>query len=249
MKLFAIETAAPKTHGGFPWPSVLLAVILSACSRNDGQTVLGSVFQVEGTAFTSQRTEADRSRPLSAGGQFAEGDEIRILPESSATLCLIPGIYLQGFGSTRLQIEELRISKDGNETGSAMKSRLATIRFKEGRIHAFLPRAGLARTELKINMEAVGTIVANPESLFSAVLTDDSIRVLCIRGELNWSKVAAPIVAGFYCEWRFAGAAAEIHPASEDATAQTDVIAGLESAQNIEKLETKQRNAPAPWRK
>lgn len=250
MAFFAIRIVRNRTHADFPWPIVLLlGLSLSACSRNDRESVLGSVFQVQGTAVASQRTEADHSRPLSAGSQFAAGDEIRVLAESSAALCLTPGIYLRCFGPSRLQIEDLRISKDGDETGDAMKSRLATIRLGEGRIHAFLPSAGSARTELKINTETTGTIVANPDSLFSVVLGRESIRVLCIRGELNWSKAAGPIVAGFYCEWNFGGATPEILPASEDAAAQHEVIATLDSANSLEELETATRNAPAPWRK
>ena len=254
MAFFSMRTARHRIRADFPWPSVLLlGLLLSACSRNDGETVLGSVFQVEGTAVASQRTEADRSRTLSAGIQFAAGDEIRVLTESSAALCLTPGIYLQCFGPARLQIEKLRVSKDGDETGDAMKSRLATIRLGEGRIHAFLPRAGAARSELKINMEAAGTIVASPDSLFSVVLTRESIRVLCIRGELSWSRPPASstsILAGYYCERKLSDhAVADVLPASEDAAAQREVTAALDSAQYLDELETAARNAPAPWRK
>lgn len=249
---FAMRTAWRRTHPDFPWPSVLLlALILSACSRNDGEPVLGSVFQVEGTAVAGQPTEG--SRPLSAGVQFAAGEEIRVPAESSAALCLTPGIYLRCFGPSRLQIEKLRVSKDGDETGDAMKSRLAIIRLGEGRIHAFLPRAGSAPSELKINTEAAGTISASPGSLFSVLLNRESIRVLCIRGELSWSKASTfstSILAGYYCERKLSdAAAADVLPASEDAAAQREVIAALDSAQYLDELETKVRNAPAPWRK
>lgn len=250
---FAMRILRNRTHADFPWPIVLfLGLLFSACDRGVGQAVLGSVFEVEGTAVASQRTEADRSRPLSAGIQFAAGDDVRILAESSAALCLTPGIYLRCFGPSRLQIENLRVSKDGDETGDAMKSRLAAIRLGEGRIHAFLPSAGSARSELKIDTEA-GTIIANPGSLFSVVLSRESIRVLCIRGELRWSKAPASstsILEGFYCERKLSDdAQTNIVPASEDAAAQREVIAALDSAQYIEELETAARNAPAPWRK
>lgn len=245
--------ARRKAHSACPWPIVLLlGLLLSACSRNDGESVLGSVFLVQGTAVASQRTEAGRSRPLRAGNQFAEGDEIRVLTDGSATLCLIPGIYLRCCGPSRVQIEDLRVSKDGDETEHAMKSRLATIRLHEGRIHAFLPGAASVRSELKINT-AAGTIIANPDSLFSVVATHESIRVLCIRGELRWSKAPASstsILEGFYCERKLSDeTVADILPASEDAAAQREVIAALDSAQYIEELETAARNAPAPWRK
>jgi hypothetical protein len=232
------------------WPSaLLLGFLLSACDGGAEHAVLGSVFEVEGTAFVGKGAEAGRSPPLRAGGHFAEGDEIRVLADSSATLCLTPGIYLHCFGPSLLQMERLRVSKDGDETGDAMKLRVATVRLKEGRIHAFLPLAGSARTELKINTETTGTIIANPDSLFSVVSKGDAIRVLCIRGELTWSKAAGPISAGFYCDWKFGGATPEILPAAEDAAAQADLIAALDSAQHIEEVETAARNAPAPWRK
>lgn len=253
MAFFAMRIVRNRTYADFPWPGVLLlALLLSACDRVVGQAVLGSVFEVQGTAFVGKGTEVGRSRPLSAGTQFAVGDEIRVLAESSAALCLTPGIYLRCFGPSRLQIEDLRVSKDGDETGNAMKSRLATIRLGEGRIHAFLPGAGSARSELKINTEA-GTIIANPGSLFSVVLNRESIRVLCIRGELSWSRPPASspsILAGYYCERKLSDEAlADILPASEDPGAQREVISALDSAQYLDELETAARNAPAPWRK
>jgi hypothetical protein len=231
---------------------LLFACLLSACGRNDGEPVLGFVFQVEGTAESHVRTEPDRSRPLSAGSYFAAGAGIRLLAESSAALCLTPGIYLRCFGPARVEIEDLRVSKDGDETGNSMIMRRAAVRLSDGRFHFFLPRAGSARAELKIETEA-GTIIANPGALFFVARKGESIRVLCVRGVVNWENaqaVSTSIVAGYYGERKLAGnAEPAVIAASEDAEAQNEVIAALDSAETLSELETNLRNAPAPWRK
>jgi hypothetical protein len=226
---------------------VLLAFLLSACGRNDGEPVLGFVFQVEGTAVFNPIAQPDRSRALSAGSQFSTREELRLLAESSAALCLTPGIYLHCFGPGRVEIGELRVSKDGDETGNSMNMRRALVRLGEGRFHFFLPRAGSARAELKIETDA-GTIIANPGALFSVAHNGEAIRVLCVRGVLSWNlapRDPISIVAGFYCERKLAA----VLPASENADAQGEVIAALDSAETLSELETKLRNAPAPWRK
>ena len=183
---------------------------------------------------------------------FSAGDEIRVLAESSAALCLTPGIYLRCFGPARLQIEDLRISKDGDETGDAMKSRLAAVRLGEGRIHASLPRSGTAPSELKIDTE-LGMIVARADALFSVVLNRESLRVVCLRGEVSWNHApafSASIQAGYYCERKLSDLeATDVLPASEDAAAQAEVSATLDSAQSVGELEAALRNALAPWRK
>lgn len=231
---------------------LLLSLFLMSCSRNDGQPVLGLVFRVDGTAVASEKNKPDRSRSLSAGDQFSARDEVRVLAESSAALCLTPGIYLRCLGPSHLSIEELRVSKDGDEMGNAMKSRRAMIQLHEGRIHAFLPREGTAPCELKINT-AAGTIVATAGSLFSVTLQGQSIRVLCLRGELNWSDGAMPatsILPGYYCDRKLSdNAVPNVLPASENVEAQNEVLMALDSAQNLDDLENAARRAPAPWRK
>jgi hypothetical protein len=193
----------------------------------------------------------DRSRPLSARGSFAAGEEIRVPAESSVALCLIPGIYLRCIGPARVKIDDLRVYKDGDETGNSMNMRRGAIRLGDGRFHVFLPRDGSARAELKIETE-VGTLIANPGALLSVTHTSESIRVLCVRGVVNWDTrtPGASIAAGYYCERKFASLAeAPVLPASEDSAAQAEVMAALDSADALTEVETKLRNSPAPWRK
>lgn len=238
---------------GLQWLGLLvLGLPLSACTQKEGEPVLGTVFKVEGTALLDETTASNRSRSLSASDKFSARDEIRVAAESSAALCLTPGIYLRCLGPARLRIEDLRVSKDGDELGNAMKSRRAIIQLDEGRVHVSLPRAGTAPCELKINT-AAGTISANAGSIFSVTLKGESIRVLCLRGELTWSNAPAfstPILPGYYRD-RKPGDKTAIDPlpASENADAQSEVIAALDSAQYLEELDTAARQAPAPWRK
>lgn len=232
--------------------ALFFSFLLLGCERPGYYPVLGSLFQIEGSGTITGRAEASRSRILSREAKFAAGDEIHLQGESVAALCLTPGIYLRCFGETRVGIEALSVSKDGDELGDAMKSRRALIQLHGGRIHAFLPREGTAPCELKINT-AGGTIVATAGSLFSVALEGASIRVLCLRGELSWSDrtaFTASILPGYYCDRKLSdNTVANVLPASENAEAQNEVLMALDSAQNLDDLENAARRAPAPWRK
>jgi hypothetical protein len=232
--------------------SAAIFFLLVGCGPPSDQPVLGSVFQIEGSGTITGKAGPSKSRPLSRDERFAPGDEIRLQRESVAVLCLTPGIYLRCLGETHLRIEELSVSKDGDETGNAMNTRRAAIRLEQGRVHVFLPPAGPSRACLRINSRR-GTLTTKAGSLISIALTADSMRVLCARGELAWDEppsASTTIGAGYFSDWRSKGGAAEEPSlAADDPKAQGEIMALLDSAQAIAELENAARSAPAPWRR
>ena len=225
--------------------------LLLGCGPLKDQPVLGSVFQIEGSSTISGRAESSKNRPLSRKDRFAVGDQIRIGGKSTAVLCLTPGIYLRCFEQTHIRIEELSISKDGDETGNAMNWRRAAVRFEDGRIHIFLAPAGPSRATIRIDFRR-GMLTAKAGSLFSITFNGDSMRVLCVLGELNWSEPpsgSTTIGAGdFWDRPPDARGGSDPKSAADDATAQEEIMALLDSARAIAELENTARNAPAPWR-
>jgi hypothetical protein len=234
----------------FARPEFLLFFsILAGCDPQANHPVLGTVFQVQGTATITDNAQGSKPRPLSAGLEFSNRSDIHLERESEAVFSLTPGIYLRCFGESNLRVEKLTISKDGDETGNAMHTRDAVFHFDKGRVHVFLPISGKSQAKLKIQ-SLLGTVAAKAGSLFSVSQTGASIRVLCADGELNWSEqpsFSATIRSGYFLD-RGRGAAAESKPASEDPSAQEEIMALLESSRTILDLEQKTRNAPAPWR-
>jgi hypothetical protein len=231
---------------------LLSCFLLLGCGPPNDQPVLGSVFRIEGSGTISERADSSNARALSREERFGAGDQIRVGDDGVAVLCLTPGIYLRCFKETYVRIEALTVSKDGNETGNAMNTRRASVRFEEGRGHFFLPAAGSSRADVRIDSRR-GTLSARAGSLFSITLKGDSMRVLCARGELNWSGSAAGVTtigAGYFSDrGSDAGGTRDPSSAADDASAQEEIIALLDSSQAIAELENAARDAPAPWRR
>jgi hypothetical protein len=226
--------------------------LLLGCGPPADQPVLGTIFQLEGTVIIGDTTQSPTKRPTGRGDTVAAGDEIRVGRKSSAVLCLTPGIYLRCFEETHLRIEALTVSKDGDETANAMNGRRAAVRFEEGRIDFSLPAAGPSQTILRIDSPN-GALSAKAGSLFSITVKDESMRIVCARGEVSSieaDSAATTVGAGYFWETQ-----REPDPPSkpglvaDDATAQAEIMRLLESAEVITELEDAARNAPAPWRR
>jgi hypothetical protein len=226
--------------------------VVVGCGPPKDQPVLGSVFQIEGSGTVSGKSDSRESRALSRDDNLAAGGEIRLQADSVAVLCLTPGIYLRCLGETRIRIEALSISKDGDETGNAMYMRRATFRLEGGRVHVFLPNAGPSRANLRIDSPR-GILTMKAGTLASISLTPDSARVLCARGQVDWSEASSDSInigAGYFVDHgNTALAGREPVSAADDAAAQVEIMALLDSADAIMDLENKARNAPAPWRR
>src|SRR5207245_7257031 len=52
--------------------------------------------------------------------------------DGAINLALIPGALTQISGDSELKIEELELTKDGNETGDAIRERIARVGFRRG---------------------------------------------------------------------------------------------------------------------
>jgi hypothetical protein len=226
--------------------------LLLGCGLPADQPVLGTVFQLEGRVIIGDTTDHSTKRPARRGDTVAAGDEIRVESQSSAVLSLTPGIYLRCFEETHLGIEELSVSKDGDETANAMNWRRAAVRFEAGQVDFFLPAAGPSRTILRIDSRH-GALSAKAGSLFSITLKNDSMRIVCARGEVSSIEersASTTIGAGYFWDRQ-----PEPDPASkpglaaDDATAQAEIMTLLDSAQAIIEVEEAARNAPAPWRR
>src|SRR4051812_9535315 len=62
-------------------------------------------------------------RPVSAELKLSPGSILKTASGAQANLVLIPGALAQVSGDSELKIDELQLSKDGNETGDAMRER------------------------------------------------------------------------------------------------------------------------------
>ena len=136
----------------------------------------------------------------------------------------------------------------------AMRSRLATLRINRGVIRAFLPDVGSGQCELNVQTD-LGTVAAQRGALVSVRLTNETVRIVCVDGEVHWRSAAGrgtdEISEGYFQDYGPNAASSdnlkpEPTPVSDNAAAQSDVAAALETAAAFEEFILRVRNAPAP---
>jgi len=84
-------------------------------------------------------------------------------------------------------------------------------------------------------------------------LKSEAVRVICVDGEVEWSSVRGgpvdKIPEGYFRDYRWPDGSGnekpQLRPVSEDAEAQADVAATLETAAAFDDFVLRARNAPA----
>ena len=216
-----------------------------------GARVLVTVLNAEGKTTFGNKNEIDRSpRPLSAASRLAVGDELKTAPHGKVSLCLIPGIFVEVAEQTDLRIDELRFAKRGNAMVYAMRSRLAVLHLNKRIVRASLSNLGSGQYDLKIKTE-VGMVTAGRASLFTLQIDGVTARITCVQGEVSWKSAhrnsAELIPAGYFCPYGSGDETARrLLPASADAQAQSEVVAGLEFARFLNDRASHLRDGQAP---
>src|SRR4029450_7197225 len=73
-------------------------------------------------------------RPVALESRLSVGSSVRAFDGSWLDLALLPGVLLRLSSNSEIKIEELKISKDGNQTRGGILSRSAWIRLSRGKI-------------------------------------------------------------------------------------------------------------------
>ena len=232
-----------------------LLLILNGCGRDGGREVQGNVLSLRGTVtFVDGKESTRHQQPLTVGSKLSVGDRLETSPNSVASLLLIPGMFVQIGAGTEIVIEELRVQKQGDAMVDAIKSRRATLHMNHGVIYASLPSVGSGACELNLQTD-LGTLVAQRGALVSMRLTSETVRVICVDGEVRWSSAGGErvdeISQGYFRDYRRhdvpdGDLKTGLTPVTEDAGAQTDTAATLDSAAAFDEFALRVRNAPAP---
>src|SRR5207244_8731324 len=156
----------------------------------------------------------------------------------SSDLALIPGALTQISGDSELKIEELELTKDGNETGDAIRERVARIGFRRGGMVVLFD--GFARFTIQTPQ---ATITVLPGCLIRLDVDANRTRVTCVRGKIYAAQKPGQInavEAGYVCEWPSDHGPV---PAADDHQGQIDTTATLQSGRALADLEPP-RHAP-----
>jgi hypothetical protein len=199
----------------------------NGCSKGISRSTVPVVFFVKGNVVfgNAERNDFQQVTPKS---KIHAGDVVRTSDGASINLGLIPGAFIQLSGNSEIKIEDLRLTKDGNETGEHMLDRRASIRLNRGRIVTLFMQSEKTASDFGVTTDQIA-LKPDSDSLFSVWTDGATSRATSARGDVSASADAQPplkIAAGYFSQWPTASK--EPIAASADANAQIDIKTALE---------------------
>lgn len=214
--------------------SIALCLLLaSSCSKGISRATAAAVFSIKGKVIFGT-AERNNFQPATLKSKIHTGDTVRSSDGASIDLAFIPAALAQLVSGSEIKIDELSITKDGNQTAGGMGARTARIRLNRGRVIVLFTPGDNSAPQFAIT---TGQLTIKPDSdcLFSVCTDGKTTRVTCTKG-----KVIAPadaqapttITAGYFQEWPITRKAPI--RATENASAQIDIKESLEIEQRLE---------------
>lgn len=204
----------------------------NGCSKGVTRATVATVFFIKGDVVFGS-AERNQFEPVTLKSKIHDGDTVRTLEGAAINLALVPGAFVQLSGDSEIKIQELRLTKDGNETAGGMLDRRARLRLVRGKVSILFSRPDRSASYLAVTTSQ-STITPDSDCLFS-VWTDGTItRATCGRGEVIASgdgQPAVKIAAGYFHQWPTASK--EPIAATADAGAQMDIITSLEAEKEL----------------
>src|SRR5206468_3790737 len=224
----------------FPALIFLLALccgLANGCSEGVTRRTAATVFSVKGTVIFWAAEQND-FQPVTRESRICDGDLVRTSNGALLNLGLIPAALAQMSSNSEIELRELRISKDGNQTEGGMRSRTARVRLSRGKITVLFSRRDKIGSLFAISAPPV-TITADSDCLFCVESDGTTTRLTCVGGKVYAARSGQPPVAigaGYFQQWP--SGHAEPVAASDDATAQIDVVDSLEIGNQLRELQS-----------
>jgi FecR protein len=199
----------------------------TGCSKGITRATAATVFFVRGNVVFGN-AERNDFQPVTSKSKIHAGDTVRTAEGASINLALIPGAFVQLSGNSEIKIEELRLTKDGNETAGGVLDRRAWIRLNRGRIVSLFSRSDRSGSHFDVTTSQV-TFAPDSDCLFSVWTDSTTTRGACGRGEVSAAADAQPpvkIAAGYFSQWPTASK--QPTAAIADAGAQMDIKTALD---------------------
>ena len=211
---------------------VLCSLLTNGCSKAIARATAATVFSVNGgVAFGS--AERNDFQPVTLKSRIHDGDSVRAANGASVDLGLIPGAFAQLSSNSEIKVEELRITKDGNETAGDMRERRARIRVIRGKlIVLFIPSY---RNASGFVITAPGvTVKPDSDCLFSVWTDGTTTRVTCAKERVVASadeQLSVTIAVGYFQRWPTGRNEPVV--AAGDASAQIDITESLQAGDRL----------------
>lgn len=214
--------------------SIVLGLLTaSGCSKDTTREIAATVFLIKGRVIFGS-AERDKFRAATLKSRIHGGDTVRSSDSASIDFALIPPALAQLGGDSEITIDELSITKDGNQTAGGMGARTARIRLNRGKVIVLFMPGDNRASEFAI---ITGQLTIKPDSdcLFSVWTDGKTTRVTCTKGKITApadAQTPATITAGYFQEWPITRK--EPIRATENASAQIDVTESLDAEQPLE---------------
>ncbi|SRR6266404_1667572 len=213
---------------------------LTGCWQGVSRGVLATVLSVRGQALCGTEGRND-FYPITAQTNPGAGCILRTFDDARVDLALLPGALVQIPGNSELKIEELSLTKDGNETGDGVGKRVVRIQLNRGKIIALFQQSDENATRFSVSTRQA-TISSDQNCLFQIQVEDTKTRLTCARGKVSASQgdhQMSVIEAGYFQEWPSNSSA--VMSTADDARGQIDVTDALEAERELRQLQPERR--------
>ena len=210
----------------------LCSLLANGCTKGTYKATAATVLSVKGRVLFGN-AERNSFQPVTLKSRIHDDDTVRSSDGASVDLALIPGAFVQLSGDSQINIEELRIAKDGNETAGGMRARNARIRVSRGKIVVLFSPSDRSASQFEIKTREL-TIKPDSDCLFCVRTDGTTTRVTCSKGKIDtFAEAQSPVTigAGYFQQWP----TAHIKPvlAADDAPAQIDITESLEAGERL----------------
>jgi hypothetical protein len=216
---------------------LLCCGLVSGCWKGATRQVAATVLSMHGPVVFGADEQTDL-RPVAAESRLRGGTSVRALDGAWLNLALLPGALLHLSSNSEIKIEELKISKDGNQTDGGMRDRVARLRLSRGKIIVLFSPPNKSTEQFSISARQA-TITVDSDCLFCVQSDQTTARLTCVRGKIYVSHSGQPMAvaigAGYFQKWP--SARLQTTAASDDTAAQIDVVDSLKIGDELRELQ------------
>jgi hypothetical protein len=203
---------------------------VSSCWEGTTRSLCATILSGHGEVKYFEQTSTN-SRPVDSKTKLCAGSILKTASDGEVDLMLIPGALARIPADSELKIVELKLTKDGNETGESIRERRARVELRRGGMIVLFE--GFAQFNIETANVAINVL---PSCLFRLDVDQSRTRLTCVHGKVfatenSGQRVA--VEAGFFCEWPAERSAISV---SEDRQAQRDVTTTLQIGRELSDL-------------
>src|SRR5438270_13580976 len=215
---------------------IISGFALGGCWEGVTRETLATLLSVHGEVVDLSNTSGDR-HTIDSAARLGAGSVLATSSDAQADLILIPGALARVLGESEFKIEQLELTKDGNETGDAMRERVARVELRRGGMIVLFE--GFARFTIDTPK---ATITVLPSCLLRVDVDPNRLRLTCVRGKVSVTPQHGEMITvdgGFFREWPSKGNSVSL---IEDAQGQKDTAAALQVARELQELDAAHRD-------